>query len=92
MVLEYNPYFALPIIIPGLFLIFVLNTGVAAPVWGCFLFPILVSCNQGGTGEIILAAIASCVILWTHRDNLLKAFTKNDVVTVRGFFKKLLSE
>lgn len=41
MVLEYNPWFALPIVIPGLILILILNTGVAAPMLGCILFPIL---------------------------------------------------
>lgn len=92
MVLEYNFFFAFPIVIPGSLLVFLLNTGVAAPVWGCLMFPILVACNHGSTTEIILAVIASCVILWTHRDNLKKAYYQNDVISVRDYFKRLLSE
>jgi len=81
----------LPIIIPGLFLILILNTGVAAPAWGCAMFPILVACHHGTLEEVILAAVSSCVILWTHRDNLKKAYYKSDVISVRDYFKKLMS-
>lgn len=87
MVLEYNHHFALPIVIPGLLLIVILNTGVAAPIWGIILFPILVTCYHGSVEEIILAVVSSCIILWTHRDNLKMAHSKNDVVSARAFLK-----
>ena len=90
MVLEYNFWFALPIVIPGVLLIMVLNTGVAAPVWACVLFPILVACYHGGVQKIVLALIASSIILYTHRDNLKKAMMKSDIISVRDFIVKII--
>lgn len=90
MVLEYNLHFALPIIIPGLFLIIILNTGVAAPILACVLFPILVACYHGTLEEMILAAISSCVILWTHRDNLKKAILREDVISSKEYIKAII--
>lgn len=92
MVLEYNLSFALPIVIPGLLLILVLNTGVAAPVWGCIMFPILVACYHGSTAEIILATTASVFIVWMHRDNIRKALAGADVISTKNFFKKMLNK
>lgn len=91
MVLEYNLWFALPIVILGLILIVILNTGVAAPMLGCILFPILVACFHGSIQEICLAVVSSCIIVWTHRDNLKKAHRKNEVISVRDFIHKMLS-
>lgn len=91
MVLEYNLWFALPIVILGLILIVILNTGVAAPMLGCILFPILVACFHGSIQEICLAVVSSCIIVWTHRDNLKKAHSKNEVISVRDFIHKMLS-
>lgn len=92
MVLEYNPWFAIPIVIPGVILIIILNTGVAAPMLGCIVFPILVACSHGGVQEIVLALIASIIIIWMHRDNLKRALSRNDVVSVRNFFREQFSK
>lgn len=90
MVLEYNPWFALPIIVPGVILILILNTGVAAPMLGCVVFPVLVACSHGGMQEIVLALIASSIIVYTHGDNLKKALMKSDIVSVRDFLVKII--
>lgn len=92
MVLEYNPWFAIPIVISGVILMMVFNTGVVAPICGVILFPILVTCFHGSVGEIIYAVVSSCIITWTHRDNLKMAYFKNEVVSAKAFIDKILSE
>ena len=92
MVLEYILWFALPIVIPGLLLIFILNTGVAAPAWGCAMFPILVACYHGSTTEIILATTASTFIAWMHRDNLRKALARADTISTKKFLMKIFKK
>lgn len=92
MVLEYRLWFAFPIVIPGLVLIVILNTGVAAPMWGCILFPILVAFSQGSTKEICLAFFSSCIIVWTHRDNLRRAFARKENITVRDYLDKVITK
>ena len=89
MVLEYSPCFAITIVIPGVILVMILNTGVAAPILGCIVFPILVACFHGDGREIILALVASIIILWTHRDNLKRALMRDDVVSARDFLGRI---
>ena len=89
MVLEYNPWFTIPIVIPGVILVLILNTGVAAPMLGCVVFPILVACSREGVQEIVLALLASFIIVYTHRDNLKKALMKADIVSARDFLLKI---
>lgn len=89
MVLFYNPWFALIILIPGVVLMVILNTGVVVPMLACVMFPILVTCCHGSGMEILLSAVASVFIAWMHRDNLRKALAGADVISTKNFFKKM---
>lgn len=89
MILTYNPWFFLIIAIPSVILMVILNTGVAATMLACVMFPILVACRRGSGAEIGLSAIACVIIVWMHRDNLKKALTGTDVISTRNFFRKM---
>lgn len=89
MVLAYNPWVFVIILIPGVFLMVILNTGVAVPMLACVMFPILVVCFRGSAMEISLAVIACVIITWMHRDNLRKALARTDVISTRDFIKKM---
>ena len=91
MVVMYNPWYAIPIVIIGSALIMILNTGVAAPIFACLLFPVLVAWHSADRVEIWLAAIASIVLIITHRENLKKAFARKEDISVKDFLKKMVS-
>lgn len=88
MVLTYNAWFAIPIIVLGTALILLLNTGVAAPMLGAVLFPILVALRSSDRIEVMLALIAGVVLVFTHRDNLKLAFSKQDVISVQNYLER----
>lgn len=90
MVLLYDVRFAVPIVVIGTALIFVLNTGVAAPILACVLFPMLVAWKNPGSIDIVLASTASLIVLLMHTDNIRKALTNRDVISTRDYFRKLL--
>lgn len=90
MVLLYDARFAVPIVVIGTALIFVLNTGVAAPILACVLFPMLVAWKNPGSIDIVLASTASLIVLLMHTDNIRKALTNRDVISTRDYFRKLL--
>ena len=92
MVLAYEPWFFVMIVFPGVILMIILNTGVAVPMLACVMFPILVACNHGSMVEIVLAVIACIIIAWMHWGNLRKALARNDVISTRNFFKKMLHQ
>ena len=92
MVLAYNPWFFVMIVIPGVILMIILNTGVAVPMLACVMFPVLVACSHGSVAEISLSVIACILIAWMHRDNLKKAMAKADVVSTRDFFKRMFRD
>ena len=92
MVLAYNPWFFVMIVIPGVILMIILNTGVAVPMLACVMFPVLVACSHGSVAEISLSVIACILIAWMHRDNLKKAMAKADVVFTRDFFKRMFRD
>ncbi len=89
MVLAYNPWFFVMILIPGVVLMVILNTGVAVPMLACVMFPILVVCYHGSVMEIGLSVIACFFIAWMHRDNLRNALAGTDVISTKNFFKKM---
>lgn len=92
MVLLYNPWFAVPIILFGTLLIILLNTGVAAPLLASVLFPVLILLQGGDRISFLLAMIASILLVFMHRDNLKKAIDKKDVCTTREFAAKISSK
>lgn len=89
MVLAYNPWFFVMILIPGVVLMVILNTGVAVPMLACVMFPILVAMYGNGIAESIMALIASGIIIIMHQENLKLALKRRDVVSVRNFFGKM---
>ena len=91
MVLLYNPGFAVPIILFGTLLIILLNTGVAAPLLASVLFPVLIILQGGDRISLLLAMIASILLVFMHRDNLRRAIGKKDVCTIREFVAKISS-
>ncbi len=92
MVLAYNPWFFVMILIPGVVLMVILNTGVAVPMLACVMFPILVAMYGDGIAETIMALIASVIIMVMHWDNLKRALNRKDVVSVKNFFSNIFSK
>ena len=92
MVLLYSPWFAVHIIFFGILLIIILNTGVAAPLLASVLFPVLIIMQGGDRTSLLLAIVASMLLVFMHRDNLKKAIVKKDVCTTREFAAKISSK
>jgi len=92
MVLLYSPWFAVHIIFFGILLIIILNTGVAAPLLASVLFPVLIVMQGGDKISLLLAIIASILLVFMHKDNLRKAINKKDVCTTREFAAKISSK
>ena len=83
---------AVHIIFFGILLIIILNTGVAAPLLASVLFPVLIVMQGGDKISLLLAIIASILLVFMHKDNLRKAIDKKDVCTTREFAAKISSK
>lgn len=92
MVWAYNPSFFIMIVIPGVLLMAILNTGVAVPMMACVMFPILVAVYGNNSVETILAILASVIIAIMHLGNLKRALERKDIISVRNFFGKMFSK
>lgn len=90
MVLAYNPWFFLIIVIPGVLLMILLNTGVAVPMAGCVMFPLLTWFWGCSIPHTLCALIASAFVFGMHWSNLQKAINNKDVISTRNFFKNIL--
>ncbi len=90
MILSYSIRFVPLILLPGLTLMVLLDTGVAVPFVASLMFPFLVAFSDGAWQEILVAALTGCLILYTHRDNLKRAMEKNDVIQVTTFLREIL--
>lgn len=90
MVLAYNPWFFLMIVIPGVILMTILNTGVAVPMLASVMFPIQVYVQSRSYADTFLALAASLFIFIMHWGNLKKAWTNKDVIKVNTFYKNIL--
>ena len=90
MVLSYKLWFFPVIVLPGLVLMAIFNTGAAMPFLASLMFPCLIALTNGTWQEILTAAITACFILFMHRDNLKRAREKNDVVSLSDFLKNTL--
>ena len=90
MVLSYKPWFFPAIVLPGLVLMAMFNTGAAMPFLASIMFPCLIALTRGSWQEIAMAAITGCFILFMHRDNLKRAVEKRDVVSLSEFLKNTL--
>ena len=90
MVLSYNPWFFVIIVILGVILMTVLNTGVAVPMLASVMFPIMVFIQGRSIPETALAILASIFIVIMHWGNLKKAVSNKDVIKVNAFYKNIL--
>ena len=90
MVLSYRLWFFPVIVVPGLILMAIFNTGAAMPFLASIMFPFLIAMTEGSWQEILVAVITGCFILFRHRDNLKRAKEKNDVVPFSDFLKNTL--
>jgi len=90
MILFYDPRFFLFIITFGILLMTILNTGVAAPIMGCIVFPILVGIKSHSFTDTAMAVLASSLIFAMHWNNLMKAIQHKDVISTKNFYKDIL--
>ena len=89
LVLAYKPWMFLAIVIPGVILMTILNTGVVVPMLASVMFPVLVYVHSGSIADT-LAVIAACmIIVIMHWENLQRAKANKDVVKTREFFSKV---
>lgn len=89
MVLAYKPLFFLQIIIPGIVLMLITDSGAVMPALASILFPSLVWLHRGDIAETLLAILAGVILIAVHWTNLQNAKHKNDSLFVREFFKKV---
>ncbi len=92
MILAYKPAIFLTILLPGLVLMAVLNTGVVMPMLASVMFPILVYLDSGNWDEVFASIVACVFILIMHRDNIHLARKKQDVVNTKEFFAKVFGK
>ena len=89
LILAYNPWFFPAIVIPGIILMLIFNTGVVAPLYGCIMFPILVGWFSRNYFDTLAVLIASGIIFMTHLSNFRLAKNKNDVVKTDEFVTRV---
>ena len=73
MILAYNISMFLFILVTGWTMMVVFDAGVAATVWGCIVFPLLVLWRDGIGSEFLLALAASGQQIYMHTDKNRKA-------------------
>ena len=89
MVLAYNPRFFPHILLPGILLMLLTNSGAVMPVLASCMFPVLVWFHRGSMTETVLSVLAGLLLLFVHRNNLRDARKKEDAILVRDFFRKV---
>lgn len=92
LILAYEPWMFVAIVIPGVILMILLNTGVAVPMLGCVLFPLFVYLSGGSLPELLAVAVCCGFIVATHWENLQRAKEKKDIVNVGEFFSKVFGK
>ena len=96
MVLAFDPLLFLILLCLGLVCMFLINYGVALALSAAIVFPILVGFKYVSSGSlliplILVASLASLLLIIKHIDNVFKAFRKQDL-TVRQFLKKVFGK
>lgn len=89
MILAYNPLIFLIVVLSGIGVMVLLDTGVAAPLLGTVLFPLLTYVSSRDPSTTLCAVIASLIILYTHLDNISKT-RKNSDLKVKTYFREVL--
>ena len=74
MILAYNISMFLFILVTGWTMMVVFDAGVAATVWGCIVFPLLVLWRDGIGSKFLLALAASGLLIYMHTDKIRKAW------------------
>lgn len=89
MMLAYNPLVFVVVVISGIGTMVLLDIGVAAPLLGTVLFPVLVYVFSHDIPTTVCAVIASAIILYTHLDNVRKTRNHADL-KVKNYFRDVL--
>lgn len=89
MILAYNPLMFVIVVITCVGVMVVLDIGVAAPLLGTVLFPVLTYLFSHDIPTTVCAVIASGIIVYTHLDNVQKTRAHSDV-KVRNYFRDVL--
>lgn len=89
MLLAYNPVIYLIALAAGIAAMVLLDIGVAAPLTGAALFPVLTYAFGGSPAEIGCAAAASAIIFYTHLENVRLTRNRGDT-KVHQYFRDVL--
>lgn len=89
MVLAHDPIVFLILLVIGLVVMFIVNFGVALPLTGALLFPVVTGVRSRDVGVFAICAVASALIIAVHWVNIGKA-TRHEHATVREFLKDKL--
>lgn len=92
LVLAYKPWIFAAIVIPGVILMLILNTGVVVPMLASVMFPVLVYLDSGSLGQTLAVTAACVLILFTHWENIKRAKVRKDSIMVREFFSKVFGK
>lgn len=92
LILAYRPWMFAVIVVTGILLMFVFNTGVIAPFMGCILFPVMVYATGDSMMETIAVTVASAIIFCTHLSNFKMAKRREDVVNTKDFVEKVFGK
>ena len=89
MILAYNPLMFVIVVLSGIGIMVLLDIGVAAPLLGTVMFPVLTYLFSHDVPTTVCAVIASVIILYTHLDNVHKTQEHSDV-KVKNYFRDVL--
>ena len=89
MILAYNPLMFVIVVLSGIGIMVLLDIGVAAPLLGTVMFPVLAYVFSHDIPTTVCASIASVIILYTHLDNVHKTREHSDL-KVRNYFRNVL--
>lgn len=90
MVLAYKPWFFAAIVIPGVILMLIVDTGVVVPMLASVMFPVMTYLYSHSIADTVCAAAASVFIVIMHWSNLQKARADKDIIKVNTFLDKIL--
>ena len=89
MMLAYNPVVFVIVVLSGISIMVLLDIGVAAPLLGMVMFPLLAYLFSHDIPTTACAVIASMIILCTHLDNVHKTREHSDM-KVKNYFRDIL--
>lgn len=90
LILSYNLWVFLFILVSGWCLMVLLDAGVAATVWGCLVFPAIVSWRSGLGPELFVSLLASALLIFMHTDKIKMAIELKGGDNIRKNIKEKL--